>query len=453
MQGLFWRVFGAFWLANVSIILVIVWITSSNFESEKIPGLEITRMQAAMDDQLRKAAREARRGGAERLNQALRIADSMGPITVYAIDNQNKDLLGRDYSSDVANALIGMRQEEPVAYDRMRSAKIKIQDSNNEVLLVATLEGSLFKKMLYKRPHGFWKHIGLALIASALAAALVAWFVASPLARIRASTRRFAEGDLDARVGHLRLGRSTEINALATEFDRMAERIKALVENNRRLVRDVSHELRSPLARLRVALELARGQDGAALAKSMDRIERESDRLEAMLAQTIELSRLETRPELRSESIRLDELIESVIENADYEGTPLGRRVALCESTPLETVGSRDALESAVENIVRNAIAYTTGAEPIEIRIDIDPQTSRMARIRIRDHGPGVASEELERIFEPFYRTDSARMRSSGGTGLGLAIARRAVVNIGGDVRASNIDAGGLEVVITLPIA
>ncbi len=452
MHGLFWRIFGAFWLANVAIIIALAWITSSNFESEKIPGLEITRLQAAMDDQLHKLGRDAKRGGAERLDLSLRVAASMGPVMYYAIDAQGHDRLGRSYPPEVAAALASLRADSPATHDRMRSMRTNLRDDGSELLLVAITQGSLFKKMLYKRPSGFWTHIGLALIASALASALIAWYVASPLARIRTSTRRFAEGDLDARVGRLRLGRSTEMNALATEFDRMAERIKALIENNRRLVRDVSHELRSPLARLRVALELAREQKEPALGQSLDRIELESDRLEGMLSQTIELSRLETRPELHPETIRIDELVEGVIENADYEGTPLGRKIVLRGRAAVSAQGSRAALDSAIENIVRNAIAYTSGDEPIEISVEHDPGRPHTACIRIRDHGPGVASADLERIFEPFYRTDSARARSSGGTGLGLAIARRAIANMGGQIEARNADAGGLEVIIRLPI-
>jgi two-component system sensor histidine kinase CpxA len=448
---LFWRIFAAFWLANVAIIIALAWITTRNFELERIPGLEITRLQAAMDDQLARLARDARRGGSEKLDHSLRVAASMGPIAFYAIDANDNDRLAQSLSPEVLDAVRSLRNQTPLASDRMRATRTTLRDDGRELLLVAAAEGPLWGRLLYKRPFGFWAHIGLALIASALASALLAWYVAAPLARIRTSTRRFAEGDLDARVGRLRFGRSAEMTALAAEFDHMAERIKTLVENNRRLVRDVSHELRSPLARLRVALELARGQQGAAVEQSMDRIERESDRLEAMLAQAIELSRLETRPERFVEAIALDELIEDVIANADYESAPLGRKVVLESSAPLTTKGSRDALYSAIENVVRNAIAYTAGASSIEVNLDLDPHAQDMARIRIRDHGAGVADSDLERIFEPFYRTDAARARSSGGTGLGLAIAKRAIDNQGGRINARNAEGGGLEVVITLP--
>ena len=278
----------------------------------------------------------------------------------------------------------------------------------------------------------------------------LAWYVAAPLTQIRASTRRFAEGDLDARVGDLKFGRSAEMTAVALEFDNMAARIKALIDSHRRLVRDVSHELRSPLARLRVALELARDGDDAQVHASLDRIESESARLESMLAQALELTRLETQPRAAQDTVALDELLEDVITNADYEGAPRGRKVVLADCERQMLIGSRDALYSAFENVIRNALAYTQDGTTVTVRLLRD---ARNALIVVRDHGPGVADGELQRIFEPFYRTDSARTRSSGGTGLGLAIARRAVEWHGGKICARNADDGGLEISIRLPLS
>ncbi len=451
MRNLFWRIFAAVWVANVTIIVALALITTLRFETEKIPGLELTRLQSIMDQQLRRIEREGRRGGGERLDAAIRIAASMGPVQYYALDTANQDRLGHQPSRAVLDAASATRMGEPVISDRIRTSLATPRDETTELVLVASTEGSIFTRVLFKQPSGFWIQILVAMVVSARVSALLAWTVSAPLARIRSSTRRFAEGDLDTRVGTLRFGASVEMNALASEFDRMAERIEALIENNRRLVRDVSHELRSPLARLRVALELARGQDSAAVEQSLDRIERESDRLEAMLSQAIELSRLETRPERALESVALDELLEDVIANADYEATPLARKVVLSLNTPITVSGSRDALYSAIENIVRNALAYTADGTHVDVSLVRDPASVASALLSIRDHGPGVATNDLARIFEPFFRTDAARARSSGGTGLGLAIARRAIANHGGSVEARNAQGGGLDVLIRLP--
>lgn len=462
MRRLFWRIFAAFWLAMVVLVLAMVWITTRNFETEKIPGLDVTRLQATMDDQLARVARDLRRNGPDGPHRWLRASDDRGPVRLYLLDEAGADLLGRRVPSEAAEAartaLLGLDPADPARSaaaepdsDRIRLRLVILRDGRRYAA-VAVFDGSSFGRLLYHRPFAFWSHIGLALLVSTLVSGLLAFYVAHPIGRIRSSMRRFAEGDLDARVGRLRFGRSTEMTGLAGEFDRMAERIRALVENNRRLVRDVSHELRSPLARLRVALELAREGEPAEARRSLDRIEREADRLEAMLAQAIELSRLETAQEARRERVALDELLGHAIHNAQYEGAPRERKVTLTASAPIRLQGAPDALYSAVENIIRNALAYTADGTAVEVSLQRDPADPALARIVVRDHGPGVPEDELVRIFEPFYRTDAARTRSSGGTGLGLAIARRAVVNHGGHLIACNADGGGLEVTISLPV-
>jgi two-component system sensor histidine kinase CpxA len=376
---------------------------------------------------------------------------------VYLFGPDGRELLDRRTSETVADAAVHAFEAVQVAdapygpvYSAERLRARSIRTRNSEVYAaVAALEGSFLSRLASRRPTWFWQNILVAMAVSAAFSLLFAWYVAAPLQRIRASTRRFAEGDLDARVGVLRFGRSAEISALAVEFDAMAERIKAFIESHRRLVRDVSHELRSPLARQRVALELARGGDAAQVAASLDRIECESDRLEAMLAQALELSRLETTNVSMNDRVELDTLLEDVITNADYEGVPRGRKVVLLERARVSLIGSHHALYSAFENVIRNALAYTADGSTVAVRL---ARVGGWASIRVRDHGPGVPVGELSRIFEPFYRTDTARARSSGGTGLGLAIARRAIERHGGTIIARNADGGGLEVVVELPL-
>lgn len=453
MRRLFWRIFAAFWVATVFVLFAFAWITTSNFETEKIPGLGITRLQATMDDLIGRTSRELRHEGEDATRQWLRAAAGFGPIGVYVFAPGGNELLARSPSPRIRDAATAALADPAAAAEqgaeRMRVRAIHLR-GGEIYAVVAALESNFFSRLLSRRPGWFWTNIGVAMIVSALFALLLAWYVAAPLTRIRTSTRRFAEGDLDARVGYLRFGRSAEITALATEFDGMAERIKALVESHRRLVRDVSHELRSPLARQRVALELARGGDTAQVNASLDRIECESDRLETMLAQALELSRLETATGAARDNVALDALLEDVITNADYEGAPRGRKVVLAECERLLLTGSHAALYSAFENVIRNALAYTADGSTVSVRLTRgDPS---LALVSVRDHGPGVADADLARIFEPFYRTDSARTRSSGGTGLGLAIARRAIERHGGSIVAHNLAEGGLEVTIRLPL-
>ncbi len=450
MRRLFWRLFAAFWFATMAMLVAFAWLSTSHFETAKIPGLDVTRLQAALDDQLYRTALKLRQNGIDGVRDWLASGGGTGALGIYVFKPDGSELLGRDPPADVRAAFATAKPGSRLGPARMRTRVMRAADGLSYVA-VAKLQGNFLTRLIYHRPGTFWSNLAIAMLISAALGLLLAWYVTAPLERIRASTRRVAQGDLDARVGRLRFGRSTEITALASEFDRMAERIKALVESQRRLVRDVSHELRSPLARLRVALELARDSDTADRNIALDRIELESDRLEGMLAQSLELSRLETAEHPARDMIALDELLEDVISNAGYEGAPRGRKVLLVECERIAIAGWRDALYSAFENVIRNALAYTADGSTVSVRLRGNGAAVRDVTISVRDHGPGVAAGDLDRLFEPFFRTDGARMRSRGGTGLGLAIARRAIERHHGRIVARNADDGGLLVEITLP--
>lgn len=453
MRRLFWRVFVAVWVATVAVLVAFAWLITSDYENARLPGSDLTRLQAAMSDLLRHTQHHIDMQNPAELRTWLNAAGSAQAIRVYIFDAHEVDLLGREPTPDAVDAERAVAGGAGEYMTPHTMALAMTAPDGAQLIGVAVREGNFLTRMIARRTATFWANIGIALLVSALAASLIAGYVAAPLTRIRTSARRFAAGDLDARVGEIPFGRSAEVVALAREFDRMAERIMNLIESHRRLVRDVSHEMRSPLARLRVALELARDGDAALRQASLDRIESEADRLEAMLAQALELSRLEAGRQSASEVIALDDLLENVITNAAYEGAPRGRKVVLAECAHQNVVGSRDALYSALENVVRNALAFTADGTTVSVRMSQSGPDGRRVMIAVRDHGPGVPENQLERIFEPFFRTDTARTRASGGTGLGLAIAWRAIHQLGGTISAKNADGGGLLVQIELPAA
>jgi len=447
MRRLFWRIFAALWLVSVAMIFVLAWTATSNFETEKIPGLGITRLQAAMDDQLLRTAHELESSDVAALRQWLGGTAGYGPGNVYVLDANNQDLLGRDVPAQALAALAG--NAAAGTPERVRTRNLQAVDGHTYVA-IAVFEGSFLRRMIYRRPSAFWSNIGIAMLISALVSALLASYVAAPLARIRASARRVARGDLSARVGELRFGRSAEILALAREFDQMAARLKDLVEGQQRLIRDVSHEMRSPLSRLRVALELARSHSGEDTTAQLDRIERESERLEEMIAQAIQLSRMEMTTPGKVENIALHELLADIAADAAFEAQARQCTLHIAQSAPLQVRAESDLLTSAIENVVRNAVNYTACGTTVRLFLDrLDGQ----ARLRVRDCGPGVAPGDCARIFEPYFRTDVARQRKSGGSGLGLAIAKRAIERQGGRIHAANVEGGGLEVEILLPVA
>ena len=271
---------------------------------------------------------------------------------------------------------------------------------------------------------------------------VLARHVTSPLRSMQKTVERFGQGDFTARVNSRR---GDELGQLGRTVDRMAERIDNLLKSQRRLLQDISHELRSPLARLGVAVELARG--GADLDSSLNRIEREGTRLNTLVGELIQVTRGEGDPQgLTTEQIRLDELIGVIVDDSRIEAEK--RHVTLNESLSEVTMeGNPELLRRAIENLVRNAIRYS----PEETTVDVSlSKVGSVFRISVRDHGAGVPEESLPSIFDPFYRVEKDRGRTSGGVGLGLAIAKRAVELHRGTMRAQNVKPG-LRVEIDLP--
>ncbi len=288
-----------------------------------------------------------------------------------------------------------------------------------------------------------------ALFSSLLCAALLAWYFAKPIRHLRNAFEAAAKGDLDVRIGASMGRRRDELADLGQDFDRMAERLSTLVDGQRRLLHDVSHELRSPLARLLAVIGLVR-QQPERLDDMLLRMEREGGRINHLVGELLTLSRLEAGVINGSEAIDIAELLAGIVDDARFEA---GER-------PLEQSGDADVcvfgngelLHRAIENIVRNAVKHTPAGTPISIHSEVDRSDQRL-RIVVADRGPGVADSQLEAIFTPFFRGNQPNqvLNNTDSHGLGLAIAQRVILACGGDIRASNRDGGGLQVTISLP--
>lgn len=279
-----------------------------------------------------------------------------------------------------------------------------------------------------------------------------------PVIRLREAARELAHGRLDTRVKEPKrasLLSGDEFDALVHDFNHMAERLESLVNAQKLLLRDVSHELRSPLARASVALELSRDDADPTMNTHLDRIQRETERLNKLIGQLLTLSSMEANEgRVDVERVSLNEVIGEIISDANYEARQRQCSVNFEETAQLEVHGRRELIYRAIENVVRNAIRYTDPGTSVDIKIASVPVgTKKLAVIAVSDQGPGIPEDEIQSVFRPFYRVDSARSPQTGGFGVGLAIADRAVKLHKGDIRAFNRESGGLTIEMRFPAA
>jgi signal transduction histidine kinase len=268
--------------------------------------------------------------------------------------------------------------------------------------------------------------------------------VVSPIVRIEKTIAHFGEGNLSARV-HTK--RTDEIGQLGRSFNRMAERLERLIVSERRLLGDISHELRSPLARLKFAVKLARTSPDSNAA--LDRIERDVDRITSLVADIVEITSIEGNPTMRDmDNVRAGEIIDEVVRDCTLEAQFRGCGIQVIGDFAGEVLGNRELLRRAIENVLRNGIRYSPNHSTIQLSIE---RNDSQATITVRDFGPGVPENALARIFDPFFRVEEARDNNGGGSGMGLSIAKRAVQLHRGTIIAENASPG-LRVRITIPL-
>ena len=284
-------------------------------------------------------------------------------------------------------------------------------------------------------------------VAGAIFCYVVSRYLTKPLHKLGEAAAHIADGRLETRVDPSLRSRRDEIADLARNFDLMAERIEAAMNGQRRLLGDVSHELRSPLSRLIVALSLVKQGPTEEVAENLERIGLEARRLDTLIGQLLTLTRIDSGVNRGSPMpFDLTTLVQEVANDGDFEARARNRSVIIAQADPCTFSGFEELLRSAVENVVRNAIRHTTEKSAVEISLQV---SNSRAVLRVRDHGPGVADSMLSSMFQPFWRAESSNPE---GAGLGLAIAERAVNVHRGTIRAMNARAEGLIVEIDLPL-
>jgi two-component system sensor histidine kinase CpxA len=287
-------------------------------------------------------------------------------------------------------------------------------------------------------------------LTGGLVCAWLTWQITRPVRTLRSAARQLAGGDLAVRVADRReFSRRDELSDLARDFDHMATRTQSLVDGQQRLLADISHELRSPLARLSLALDLARRRVGADLPEH-DRIAREIARLDELIEQLLSLARLRGPSDGVLERVDIGDLARDVVHDARFEAEADNRAVVVRGDGPYWVRGNPALLRSAIDNVVRNAVRHAPAHSTVTVVLE--PVVDRRVAIVVRDQGSGVPADALPRLFEPFFRVDESRDRSSGGTGLGLAIVYQAMLAHGGSATAENHADGGLAVRLELPL-
>jgi two-component system sensor histidine kinase CpxA len=387
--------------------------------------------------QAEEAKRAYETGGRDSLKAVLAKFQQITDMQVVFTDRNGVDLVTGKQRRDLQRPPVRDRWHLPFSFGPRRPV-IARMDSTRQYRLFLIDQRSDWT-FFFLQPQHLWIIALVILLCYGFA-----YHLTSPVRRLRAVVDCFGHGDFSARAA---TNRKDEFGQLAKSFNLMADRIQTLLAAERRLLMDISHELRSPLARLGVAIELARSGDNRE--QLLDRIQKEADRLNELVAELLEVTRVEGDPSnLKTETVRLGELLADLVYDSLLEAQTKGCTLLLKAPAAVSLNGSEELLRRAVENVIRNAIRYA----PLGSAIDVElAKEAGKARIAVRDYGPGVPDEAIGRIFDPFYRVDTDRNRASGGLGLGLAIARRSVELHNGTLSAQNAHPG-LQVTIELPI-
>ncbi|HWW87295.1 MAG TPA: ATP-binding protein [Vicinamibacterales bacterium] len=408
-------------------------------------------MTGVLDMYARSAVHFYTTGGPAALQEYLDQIEQSSRIHAALLDPELHDVLGHGLPSGTQNVLAEARA--------MNRSRFRTDLNWIGASIVQTPDGTFILVAQVLPYRGLWSWSGMrtpalrltvALVAGALLCLILARHIAAPIRTLQLAARRIADGDLTVRALPAISPRRDELSELARDFDRMADRIQALMLEQQELLGEISHELRSPLTRLSVSLELVRrGQ-----ADASERMQSDLRHLDTLIDQILTLTRLQTHGHQRAEApVNLWSILERVVDDARFEGKDSDKSVVIVHADRCWMSGDPALLRSSIENVVRNALHHTKPHTSVVVSLNVVRQPGAVsARILIGDQGPGVPPDALPRLFEPFYRVSESRVRPSNGTGLGLSIAQRIVASYGGTITARNRAGGGLEVEISLPV-
>ncbi|HKR15595.1 MAG TPA: ATP-binding protein [Pyrinomonadaceae bacterium] len=456
MTGLFLKIFFCFLLI---IILVGTSLETSNILARYYEERWQGRLHSIMPMEAEKAARMYETEGAGALRAYLDDLQSRKSVRFYFFDEDGNALLNRPAPAVIHGIAADKRGMELASAQGLSAVQVRLGIA---VRQVTAPSGKKYSLAFQESPshlvplseaiggHPYLRLMAIALIAMGLCLALTL-HITRPLGKLRSAASDIASGRLKTRVKPAIGRRHDEIALLGNDFDRMAEQIERLVTAQRNLLGDVSHELRSPLARLIVALSLLRHAQGDEAGEYQNRIGIEAERLDKLIGQLLTLTRIDSGvDESLRETFDLTNLVQEVAADGNFEGRAQERGVTFSAGDSCPMSGVTEMIRSAVENVIRNAVRHTAPGTNVEVTIE---RRNTAALLRVRDHGPGVPVEMLQQIFVPFHRAnDASSLAGNNGAGLGLAIADRVVRLHNGSIEARNAHGGGLVIDIQLPL-
>jgi two-component system sensor histidine kinase CpxA len=451
MRSLYWKIFISFWLATIFVIIATAWVTSQMTQKASQPAREET----FMDSYANAAVATFESGQHSALLKWLNQIGLSRHMSIYLLTNTGEIIGTQAPPENVKKASEYLIKDQLPSEGIFKSGKLIL---SHEIL---STSGTLYRlAAVSEKPISYFVQIPwagliirltLATFMSGLICYLLSLYLTKPLRSLQSAAKSIATGKLNTRVGHFRGHNKDEIAELSSEFDRMAEQLEALVYSKERLLQDISHELRSPLARLNIAIELGRKKTRNLADTEFSRMETECLRLNYLIGEILDFARLEkSTMELTLNQTNMAELLADIIQDANYEFGKDSMPIIADTIEACHLLIDDRLIHRAIENIVRNALHYSPPDHKVLISLHYNDIRTRVY-IDIKDHGPGVPEDQLEKIFNPFYRVDTSRTKKTGGYGLGLAIAARAISMHEGTIDARNNPEGGLLVRINLP--
>ncbi|MGC1182213.1 two-component system sensor histidine kinase CpxA [Legionella sp.] len=448
MRSLYWKIFISFWLATIFIIFTTAWIISHIAQKSSLPAQE----QLFMDSYANAAVATFESGEHTALMKWLNKIGISRHMTLYLLSSTG-EIISTEIPPENVKKVAENLLKDQLSEGILKSDKLIV---SHEIL---STSGKFYRlAAISEKPISHfvgipWAGLAIRLILAAFISGLICYllslYLTQPLRSLGMAAKSIATGKLSTRVGYLRGHHKDEIAQLSDEFDRMAEQLEKLVSSKERLLQDISHELRSPLARLQIALELGRNKTKHLADSEFNRMELECSRLNYLISEILDFARLDkSTMDLHLKQVDIPALLHEVIKDANYECKTAVNRVLAGTIAPCNLLIDKRLVHRAIENVVRNALHYSPVSEKVLVSLCND-ETQDHIYIDISDHGPGVPNKQLEKIFSPFYRVDTSREKKTGGYGLGLAIAFRAIqLHEGKIIAQNNLDKGLLVRII-----